>query len=126
MQGVDSTSYTDNAGVMSPSSMYGMAGAGSQQQEPTSYMQGQQQAMQQPQQPMLEIPNNPSFPQYFNVYDYGNSGSMSSGTHNGAFSHSPMMEHTQPNQHRKGSGSPDGHNMQSTWQDFVNGLAIAM
>lgn len=129
MEGVDS--YTESVDVMSPSSMYGMSSAGttSSQQESTSYMQSQPQTMHQPQQPMLEIPNNNSFPQYFNVYDYGNSGSMGNGGHSGAFAHSPLIDHTQPGMtlpHRKGSGSPETQNMQATWQDFVNGLAITM
>ncbi|KAF5336101.1 hypothetical protein D9611_006219 [Ephemerocybe angulata] len=130
----DTSPYTE-MDVMSPSSMYGMSSAPMQSpsyQQENSYMQHQQQQPvmqhQHQQQPMLDIPNN-NFPQYFPVYDYSNS-SMNMANGSNPFGQSPLMEHApvpgvpSSSQQRKGSGSPEAANMQTTWQDFVNGLAI--
>lgn len=70
---------------------------------------------------------NPAFPQYFPVYDYGaslvNSG-MSGGLNGGRFGSAPMLDANPiPSGQRRASGSPEG-NMQSTWQEFVDGLAM--
>lgn len=127
--------YSSEVDMMSPTSMYGMSSAptsGSFQSDgagPSSYMQHQQQqAMQQ--QPLLDIPNPSSFPQYFPVYDYSNS-SMSMGTGSNGFAQSPHMESAPnggigPQQRKSSSGSPENTNMQTTWEHFVNGLAMGM
>ncbi|RXW23973.1 hypothetical protein EST38_g1865 [Candolleomyces aberdarensis] len=114
---------------LSPVSMYGMATMQTPtfQAEPSSYMQQtmNQSPSQGTSQSMMEMPNPSSFPQYFPVYDYSTSSTMSGVTANG-FGHSPLMEHAHPGQQqRKGSGSPEA-NLQTTWQDYVDALAIAM
>ncbi|KAF6752978.1 fungal-specific transcription factor domain-containing protein [Ephemerocybe angulata] len=125
----DTSPYTE-MDVMSPSSMYGMSSAPMQSpsyQQENSYMQHQQQQPvmqhQHQQQPMLDIPNN-NFPQYFPVYDYSNS-SMNMANGSNPFGQSPLMENVpvpgvpSSSQQRKGSGSPEAANMQTTWQDFL-------
>ncbi|KAF8159762.1 fungal-specific transcription factor domain-containing protein [Crassisporium funariophilum] len=66
-----------------------------------------------------------TFPQYFPVYDYG-AVSMTYANSGNAFGQSqlPLILDTSPLPgQRKASGSPDG-NMQTTWHDFVNDLAM--
>lgn len=68
--------------------------------------------------------NDAAFPQYFPVYDYGSSSSYTNGNGN-SFGQGPppiLDANPAPGQ-RRSSGSPDV-NMQSTWQDFVNNLAM--
>lgn len=84
--------------------------------------------------------SQPSFPQYFPVYDYGtalNGGGMNgangmtginggsvSGMGNGYSTYgAPMLESPMPPGQRKGSGSPEA-NMDTMWHDFVAGVAM--
>jgi hypothetical protein len=60
-----------------------------------------------------------TFPQYFPVYDYGAT-SMTNGYSSASV---PMLD-MQPGPQRRGSGSPEGNNIHSTWNDFVNGLGM--
>jgi hypothetical protein len=113
---------------LSPVSMYGMATMQTPTfAEPSSYMQqSMQQNAQGSSQTMVDIPGPSSFPQYFPVYDYSTSSTMSGVGTNG-FGHSPLMENAHPasQQQRKGSGSPEA-NLQTTWQDYVDSLAMSI
>jgi hypothetical protein len=76
--------------------------------------------------PQISTRNDTTFPQYFPVYDYGGSSSSSYTNGNGnSFGQGPsLILDTNPAPvQRRSSGSPDV-NMQSTWQDFVNNLAM--
>lgn len=130
--GSSPTQYSESD--ISPVSMYGMSTISSSfHTEPTSYIQHQ------PMQNMLQNnnvqsgssgggakDNHAAFPQYFPVYDYGpssvNYASGSSYTANNN-DHAPMLDSNPMPGHRRSSGSPDG-NMQSTWLDFVNTMAM--
>ncbi|KAF9478287.1 hypothetical protein BDN70DRAFT_880165 [Pholiota conissans] len=126
--GSSPTQYSDSE--MSPS-MYGMSTMPSSfHSEPSSYMPSHQ-----PMQSMLQSGSGSSsnvkdtqssFPQYFPVYDYGPS-SVNFSTSSSSYAsndHTPMLDsNPMPGGHRRSSGSPDG-NMQSTWLDFVNTMAM--
>lgn len=130
--GANHESYSDVD--ISPVSMYGMSTLPAQSYQETSSSYLPQQSMQgmmqstQPmtshrQAPQMSSRNDATFPQYFPVYDYG--GSSSSYANGNSFGHGPppiLDTNPAPGQ-RKASGSPDV-NMQSTWQDFVDTLAM--
>ena len=120
---------------ISPVSMYGMSMSTiptqSFQEASSTYLPQQsmqnmmhptQQNMTSHQQaPQMSTRNDATFPQYFPVYDYGSS----SYTNGNSFGQGPppiLDANPAPGQ-RRSSGSPDV-NMQSTWQDFVNNLAM--
>ena len=73
--------------------------------------------------------NDVSFPQYFPVYDYGQAstsytnGSTLYGNEQslGVMVNSPVSAMSQ---HSRLSDSPDANNMQATWLDFVNAMAV--
>jgi len=132
-----STSHDSYADVdISPVSIYGMSTLPAQSfQEASTYlprhtlqdmMQPTQQSMTSHQAPQIPTRNDTTFPQYFPVYDYGGSSSSSYTNGNGSsFGQGPppiLDANPAPGQ-RRSSGSPDV-NMQSTWQDFVNNLAM--
>ncbi|TFK39369.1 fungal-specific transcription factor domain-containing protein [Crucibulum laeve] len=120
---------------ISPVSIYGMSTMSTMptqayQSEPSSYLT--QQIPQQPQQNMMgqalhasqqnlmdTSTNGNPFPSYFPVYDY-NSGNV--GNANGNSFNTTMLD-ANPMPGRRSSGSPEG-SMQSTWQEFVNTLAM--
>jgi hypothetical protein len=123
---------------ISPVSMYGMSMSTMPtqtfQEASSTYLPRQsmqnmmhptQQSMTSHQQaPQMSTRNDATFPQYFPVYDYGSSSSYTNGNGN-SFGQGPppiLDANPAPGQ-RKSSGSPDV-NMQSTWQDFVNNLAM--
>jgi hypothetical protein len=122
-------SYPDD---ISPVSIYGMSTSPEQSYQDTSsylpqqmrgMMQSSQQNMTSRQQaPQMSTRNENTFPQYFPVYDYGASSSYTNGN---SFGHgpAPILDANPAPGQRRSSGSPDV-NMQSTWQEFVNGLAI--
>jgi len=127
-------SYSDE---ISPVSIYGMSTLPAQspyQEASSSYlpqqslqnmMQSTQPNMNSHQQaPQMSTRNDTMFPQYFPVYDYGSSSSSSyANGHSYGQGPPPVLDaHPAPGQ-RKSSGSPDV-NMQSTWQDFVDNLAM--
>lgn len=121
---------------ISPVSMYGMSMSTMPtqtfQEAPSTYLPRQsmqnmmhptqQQSMTSHQQaPQMSTRNDTTFPQYFPVYDYGSSSSYTNG--NGNSFGPPILDANPAPGQRKASGSPDV-NMQSTWQDFVNNLAM--
>jgi len=113
---------------ISPVSMYGMSTLPAQPyQEPSSYLP-QQDMMHSTQQNVTSHQQAPpqastSFPQYFSVYDYsGPSSSFANGSSYGQ-GQAPILDANPAPGQRKASGSPDV-NMQSTWQDFVNTMAM--
>jgi hypothetical protein len=132
--GTNRDSYSDVE--ISPVSMYGMSTLPSQsyQEAPSTYisrhtlqdmMQSTQQNMTSHQQaPQMSTRNDTTFPQYFPVYDYGSSSSYTNGT-GSSFGQGqpPILDANPAPGQRRSSGSPDV-NMQSTWQDFVNNLAM--
>ncbi|KAH9479629.1 putative transcriptional regulatory protein C1F7.11c [Psilocybe cubensis] len=134
----NSNQYSD-ASEISPVSMYGMSAMPTSfQSEPSSFLpqQSMQNMMQAGQGSSTAMDtsnsqNESNFPQYFPVYDYGLA-SSSSGFQRGSGSGSmftqdqPLVLDTSPGPaHRKASGSPEGHsNMQTTWLDFVNTMAM--
>ena len=117
---------------ISPVSMYGMSTIPTQsfQEASTSYLprQSMQNMMHSTQQnmtshqqvPQMSTRNDATFPQYFPVYDYGSSSSYTNGN---GYGQAPILDANPAPGQRKSSGSPDV-NMQSTWQDFVNNLAM--
>jgi len=143
-------SYSSDGTEISPVSIYGMSTLPSPpfQNESGSYMppqsmqnilQVQQQKSSSSQQQQASSAmdtsgggqNESNFPQYFPVYDYGlaSSSYSSNGT---VFSQEPQQQqHTlmldtntgTGSSQRRASGSPDT-NMQSTWLDFVNTMAM--
>lgn len=135
----NSTQYSD-ASEISPVSMYGMSTLPTSfQSEPSSFLpqQSMQNMMQTGQgsgaaMDTSSSQNESNFPQYFPVYDYGLASSSSSGFQSGRGSGSMftqdqtlVLDTSPAPSHRKASGSPEGHsNMQSTWLDFVNTMAM--
>jgi hypothetical protein len=120
---------------ISPVSMFGMSTLPTQSYQETSssylpqqtlqdMMQSTQRRMSSHQQPpQMPARNDTTFPQYFPVYDYGGASSTSSHMNGNSFGPAPTLDaHPAPGQ-RKNSDSPDV-NMHSTWQDFVNNLAM--
>lgn len=133
--------YSDTPEI-SPVTMYGMSTLPTSfQSEPSSFvpqqsmqnmMQTQQSGLQQGSGPAMDTSNSQnesSFPQYFPVYDYGLASSSSTfqsgNSSNNMFSQEQtlVLDTSPSTTHRKASGSPDG-NMQSTWLDFVNTMAM--
>lgn len=124
---------------LSPVSMYGMSSipSPSYQTEPSSFLpktlsqqlQSQNMGLQNHNQhqsssssslQMMDTSTNgSSFPQYFPVYDYG-SGGMSNGN---SYGPTPLLDSSPVPGQKRTSGSPEA-NMQTTWQDFVNTLAM--
>ncbi|KAG6916551.1 hypothetical protein DXG01_006377 [Tephrocybe rancida] len=134
-------SYSED---VSPVSMYGMSTMPTSptfQAEPGTYLPHSQQYPQSSpthqysphhtQHPQMmgiqEGSSTQTFPQYFPVYDYGTNMSNGTGGINGAsgsYGDTPMLDaHPLPPGQRRASGSPEG-NMQTTWNDFVAGLAM--
>ncbi|KAF4611102.1 hypothetical protein D9613_006790 [Agrocybe pediades] len=144
-------SYSSDGTEISPVSIYGMSTLPSPQfqSEPGSYLpqQSMQNIMQVQQQKSGSsqhqgsssmdtsggTQNDSSFPQYFPVYDYGLSSSSYSSNGNmypqeqqqqqQQQQHALMLDTSAGSSQRRGSGSPDT-NMQSTWLDFVNTMAM--
>lgn len=118
---------------ISPVSMYGMSTIPAQSFQEASYLPRQtmqnmmhpaQQNMSSHQQaPQMSTRNDATFPQYFPVYDYGSSSAYTNGNGNSYGQGPPILDANPAPGQRKSSGSPDV-NMQSTWQDFVNNLAM--
>lgn len=122
---------------ISPVSMYGMSMSTiptqSFQEASSSYLPRQsmqnmmhptQQNMTSQQQvPQMSSRNDATIPQYFPVYDYGSSSSYTNGNGNSYGQGPPILDANPAPGQRRSSGSPDV-NMQSTWQDFVNNLAM--
>ena len=141
----DSSPYED----ISPASAFGMTNlpgspsfhpattsfVGSQPQTQHSFSQSQSQSSHMVQQQLnamgstsASAASGSSFPQYFNVYDYG---TPMNGVVNGnvdghgmnRYSSASIVDSSPPeSSHRRrtsGSGSPDGNNMQAAWNDFM-------
>jgi len=129
-------SFSDSE--ISPVSAYGMAAAPTTfSTEPNSYVQ------QQPQHPMQSVmqsqssmsmdtsggsmpKNDVNFPQYFPVYDYGLASTSYTNGNMYGNEQTLMLDTNSLAQHqmqRRSSGSPEG-NMQTTWLDFVNTMAM--
>jgi hypothetical protein len=126
---------------ISPVSMYGMSMSTiptqSYQEASSSYLPRQsmqnmmhptQQNMTSHQQaPQMSTRNDATIPQYFPVYDYGSSSLLYTNGNGNSSSFGqglpPILDANPVPSQRKSSGSPDV-NMQSTWQDFVNNLAM--
>lgn len=134
--GTNHGSYSDVD--LSPVSIYGMSTLPSQsfqeaassaylpQQSLQDMMQSTQKNMASQQQAQLSSRNYTTLPQYFPVYDYGGSSSSSSYTNGNSFNGqgpAPILDANPAPGQRKSSGSPEV-TMQSTWQDFVNNMAM--
>ena len=120
---------------ISPVSMYGMSTIPTQSFQEASSTYLPRQSMQNMMHPthqnmtshqqatQISTRNDASFPQYFPVYDYGSSSSYTNGNGNSYGQGPPILDSNPAPGQRRSSGSPDV-NMQSTWQDFVNNLAM--
>jgi hypothetical protein len=134
----NSSSHSPYSDDVSPVSIFGMSTMSTPYQpEPSSYLPQQSQpSMQSVMQPppngmvsqqgtLSQKANGQDFPSYFPVYDYGLPATNYTASHSYGNSESMLMVDTgsASNTSRRVSGSPDS-NMQATWLDFVNTMAM--
>lgn len=67
--------------------------------------------------------NDSNFPQYFPVYDYGLASTSNANGNVFSHEHTLLVDNSPQPVQRRASGSPDS-NMQATWLDFVNTMAM--